>query len=178
MFRAVRRSSSGAPTVFAATYRSKHVELLMNKWNDKFRYQVASCWLFILSNTTMHRSMNIKFKKITHVHLKFCSFLKDFFQIKEFWFLFHRLFLQIQKEDINTFQINQPTRCNNFSSLLLDVIYSSTCFGRPHARPQELNNCSSSLWFYRWSVVVTVLLVVVGLAQTRPTALLSPRSKG
>jgi hypothetical protein len=23
-------------------------------------------------------------------------------------------------------------------------------------------NCSSSLWFYRWSVVVAVLLVVVG----------------
>jgi len=21
---------------------------LMNKWNNKFRYQVASCWLFIL----------------------------------------------------------------------------------------------------------------------------------
>jgi hypothetical protein len=32
-----------------ATYRSKHVELLKNKWNNKFRYQVASCWLFILS---------------------------------------------------------------------------------------------------------------------------------
>jgi hypothetical protein len=41
-------------------------------------------------------------------------------------------------------------------------MYSSTCFGRPHARHQELNNCSSSLWFYRWSVVVAVLLVVVG----------------
>ena len=27
---------------------------------------------------------------------------------------------------------------------------------------QELNNCGSSLWFYRWSVVVAVLLVVVG----------------
>ena len=53
-----------------------------------------------------------------------------------------------------TIQINQPTRCNNLSSLLLDVIYSSTCFGRPHAHHQELNNCSSSLWFYRWSVVV------------------------
>jgi len=26
-----------------------HVELLMNKWNNKFHYQVASCWLFILS---------------------------------------------------------------------------------------------------------------------------------
>ena len=33
----------------------------MNKWNNKFRYQVASCWLFILSYTTMHGSMNIKF---------------------------------------------------------------------------------------------------------------------
>jgi hypothetical protein len=41
-------------------------------------------------------------------------------------------------------------------------IYSSTCFARPHARHQELNNCSSSLWFYLWSVVVAVLLVVVG----------------
>jgi len=34
----------------------------MNKWNNKFRYQVASCWLFILSYTTMHGSMNIKKK--------------------------------------------------------------------------------------------------------------------
>jgi hypothetical protein len=33
-------------------------------------------------------------------------------------------------------------------------MYSSTCFGRPHAHPQELNNCGSSLWFYHWSVVV------------------------
>ena len=38
-------------------------------------------------------------------------------------------------------------------------MYSSTCFGRPHAHHQELN-CSSGLWFYRWSVVVKVLLVV------------------
>jgi hypothetical protein len=44
----------------------------------------------------------------------------------------------------------------------LTFIYSSTCFGRPHAHHQELNNCGSSLCFYRWSVVVAVLLVVVG----------------
>ena len=43
-------------------------------------------------------------------------------------------------------------------------MYSSTCFGSPHAHHQELNNCSSSLWFYCWSVVVAVLLVVVGPA--------------
>jgi uncharacterized membrane protein len=41
-------------------------------------------------------------------------------------------------------------------------MYGSTCFGRPHAHHQELNNCSSNLWFYRWSVVIAVLLVVVG----------------
>ena len=39
-------------------------------------------------------------------------------------------------------------------------MYSSTCFGRPHAHHQELN-CSSSLLFYRWRVLVAVLLVVV-----------------
>jgi len=62
----------------------------------------------------------------------------------------------------HTFQINQATRCNNFSSLLLDV-YCPMCFGRSYAHHQELN-CSSSLWFYRWCVVVAVLLVVVGPA--------------
>jgi hypothetical protein len=46
-------------------------------------------------------------------------------------------------------------------------MYSSTCFGRPHAHHQELNNCSRSLWFYRWSVVVAVLLVVVGPTDRR-----------
>ena len=44
----------------------------------------------------------------------------------------------------------------------LTFIYSSTCFGRPHSHHQELNNCSSSLWFYARSVVIAVLLVVVG----------------
>jgi hypothetical protein len=42
-------------------------------------------------------------------------------------------------------------------------LYNSTRLGCPHAHYQELNNCSRSLWFYRWSVVVAVLLVVVGV---------------
>jgi len=74
MLRALRRSPSGAPTVFAVsglhtlvvTARSQvWVGTLMNKWNNKFRYQVASCWLFILSYTTMHGSMNIKINYIS-----------------------------------------------------------------------------------------------------------------
>jgi hypothetical protein len=49
-----------------------------------------------------------------------------------------------------------------FQFIILTFIYSSTCFGRARAHHQELNNCSSSYWFYPWSVVVAVLLVVVG----------------
>jgi hypothetical protein len=51
-----------------------------------------------------------------------------------------------------------------FKVYYLTFMYSSTCFGCPHAHHQEFNNCSSSLWFYCWSVVVAVLLVVVGPA--------------
>jgi hypothetical protein len=50
----------------------------------------------------------------------------------------------------------------------LTFLYSSSCFGRPHVHHQELN-CSSSLWSYRWSVVVAVLLVVVGPADPTTT---------
>ena len=51
-------------------------------------------------------------------------------------------------------------------------------FGRPHAHHQELNNRSSSVWFYRWNVVVAVLLVVVGPADpstTNSTATTTPQ---
>jgi len=46
-------------------------------------------------------------------------------------------------------------------------MYDSICFGRRHAHRQELNNCSRSLWFYRWSVVRGVLLIVVRPAAWR-----------
>ena len=32
------------------------------RWNNKFYCKIASCWLFLLSHTTMHWSMNIKLK--------------------------------------------------------------------------------------------------------------------
>jgi len=56
----------------------------MNKWNNKFRYQVASCWLFILSYITMHGSMNIK-KKILQMFssiVKYVSQKKQSFSLK------------------------------------------------------------------------------------------------
>jgi len=86
---------------------------------------------------------------------------------------------------INTEQylkyINQPDATTSQVYYLM-FMHSSTCFGRPHAHQQELNNCNSSLWFFRLSVVVAGLLVVVGpagrSARPRTTALLPPRSNG
>jgi len=52
--------------------------------------------------------------------------------------------------------INQPNGCDNFSSLLLDVFTAQHISG----------------------VVIAVLLVLVGPARPRPTALLLPRSEG
>jgi EamA domain-containing membrane protein RarD len=51
--------------------------------------------------------------------------------------------------------------------IILMFIYSSTCFGRFPTHHQELNNCSSTLWFYIRSVVIAMVLVVVGLARPR-----------
>ena len=52
--------------------------------------------------------------------------------------------------------------------IILTFIYSSTYFGLPHAHHQELNNSSSSLWLYRWSVVIAVLFVVVRPVHNQP----------
>jgi hypothetical protein len=67
-----------------------------------------------------------------------------------------------RQNSVNRFkQINQPDATISQVYYLM-FMYSSSCFERPHAHHQKLNNCSSSLWVYRWSVVVAVLLVVVG----------------
>ena len=74
----------------------------------------------------------------------------------------------------HTIQTNHQLDATISPVFYLTFIYSSTCFEHPHAHHQELNNCSSSLWFYLRSVVIAVLLVVVGLAgltTTNSTAL-------
>jgi hypothetical protein len=54
-----------------------------------------------------------------------------------------------------------PTRCNNFTSLLLEVYVWLNKF-RVLSRPSSgAYICISSLWFYRRSVAVVALLVVV-----------------
>jgi hypothetical protein len=61
----------------------------------------------------------------------------------------------------HTFQINQPTRCKSFTSLLLEVYVWLNMFRLPPRPWSGAYNCTRSLWFYRWSVTVVALLVVV-----------------
>ena len=57
-----------------------------------------------------------------------------------------------------TFQINQPTRCNTFTSLLLDVHTWLNMF-RASPRPSSgAYNCTRSLWFYRGKEAAGALL--------------------
>jgi hypothetical protein len=58
-------------------------------------------------------------------------------------------------------QINQPTRCNSFTSLLFGVYVWLNTFRAPLRPSSGAYNCTKSLWFYRWRVAVGAVLVVV-----------------
>ena len=61
----------------------------------------------------------------------------------------------------NSIQINQPTRYNSFTSLLLEVYVWLNMFRAPLHPSSGAYKCTRSLWFYRWSLVVGALLVVI-----------------
>jgi len=79
------------------------------------------------------------------------------------WFslrLFFQTFLILRRtgghmiKNVHRFQINQTTRCNSFTSLLLDVYVRLNMF-RALLRPSSgAYNCTRSLWLNHWSVVV------------------------
>jgi len=74
----------------------------------------------------------------------------------------------------HTIQIIQPTRCNRFTSLVLDIYVWLSMF-RASPRPSSGSyNCTRSLWFNRWRAAAGVLLVVVWQTTTNnaPTAAL------
>ena len=60
-----------------------------------------------------------------------------------------------------TIQIIQPTRCNSFTSLLLDVYVWLNMFRASPHPSSEAYNCTRSLWFYRWREAAGALLVMV-----------------
>jgi len=68
----------------------------------------------------------------------------------------------------HTIQINHQPDATIFQFIILTFIYSSICFGRSPAHHQELNYCSSSLWFYLRIVVIAVLCSWSGRPASRP----------
>ena len=74
----------------------------------------------------------------------------------------------------HTIQIIQPTRCNSFTSLLLDVYAWLDTFQASPRPSSGAYNCASSLWFNRWRAVAGALLVMVWQTTTNnaPAAVL------
>jgi hypothetical protein len=60
-------------------------------------------------------------------------------------------------------QINHQPDATIFQFIIMAFIYSSTCFGRFPAHHQELDDCSSSLWFYLRIVVTKAATAVIEL---------------
>jgi hypothetical protein len=66
-----------------------------------------------------------------------------------------------------TIQINHQPDATIFQFIILKFIYSSTSFEHSPAHHKELNDCSSSLWFYLRIMVVAVLSSWSGQPQTQ-----------
>jgi len=78
----------------------------------------------------------------------------------------------------HTIQINQPTRCNSFTSLLFEVYVWLYMFRALLRQSSGAYNCTRSLWFYRWSVVVGALLVVVWQTTSNNALTVKPEAPG
>jgi hypothetical protein len=88
------------------------------RWNNKFYYKVTSCWLFILSHTTMHGSMNIKHLCIMCNSKNVWKYLLDSNFVLEFLFLnLSSFLLYIHKKkhfaEETSLQTGQIKRCQN-----------------------------------------------------------------
>jgi hypothetical protein len=96
--------------------------------------------------------------------------------LRSLLFLKFKVFESIHHRTVQL--IHQPN-ATIFQFIILTFIYSSTCFGRFPAHHQELNDCSSSLWFFLRILVTVVLCSWWALpAPPRPTALLPPHPCG
>jgi hypothetical protein len=63
------------------------------------------------------------------------------------------LLMDITNQVLHSIQINQPTRCNSFTSLLFDVYVWLTILRATLRSSSGAYNCTRGLWFYRSSVV-------------------------
>jgi hypothetical protein len=110
----------------------------VDKWKC-FRNQCSTLPVCVISyehSNLLNKSHCLTYK--THRHLWRKTTEKE-----KLWSNFLFLFNWINQPDAAISQV-----------YYLSFKYSSTCFGNPHTHHQELNKCSSSLWFYRWKADV------------------------
>jgi len=99
-----------------------------------------------------------QFLILRHVNFVFIEWMR--WLILKLEFLIPRFRNNIKYWFDFSFQINQPTRCNSFTCLLLDVHMWLNMF-RASPRPSSgAYNCTRSLWFYRWKEAAGAFLVV------------------
>jgi hypothetical protein len=93
------------------------------------RSMYIACWLAEVTNTHTEYVILLFDGNSGYAYFLMCYViftLSVFIFILMFWPLVMKTFLgivksQLRLDTLNKIQINQPTRCNNFSSLLLDV---------------------------------------------------------
>jgi len=74
----------------------------------------------------------------------------------------------------HTIQNKLTNKLQQFYKFITWRFVSLNMFRSPPRPSSEAYNCINSLWFYRWSVVVAMLLVVVWPARPQPITLLPP----
>jgi hypothetical protein len=109
-------------------------------------------FIFLYAFCTVHCNIITQYKPTK------CTFSKSIFQFLIFEsllyvskprFIFRKTAGCVYSYDIvRSLQINHQPEATIFQFIILTFIYSWTCFGRSPAHHQELNDCSSSLWFY------------------------------
>jgi hypothetical protein len=114
--------------------------------------------------TAIQRALNWNILFTAHKHLTVGSYNKS---------QRDALFKVCKSVHHHTIQINHRLDATISPVYYPDVYLQLSMFRAP-AHRQELNNCSSNLWFYLRIVVIAVLLFVFEPAQTRTTARLSP----
>jgi len=149
----------------------------MSRVTQGLLHNKGNCWENSLCTSTVHRNP-LKTKPsyercfIASLHIIFwqynCKCSTDSPVYRGLLNLRNVKFKVCKSVHHRTIQINHQPDATIFQFIMLTFIYSSTCFGRSLAHYQELNDCSSSLWFYLRIVVIAVLCSWSGWLFNRP----------
>jgi hypothetical protein len=109
----------------------------------------SSLWLLFDQSICFYKFVTLCYKMWSQRHMR------------KPWYLDAATFDVHKSVHHHMIQIDQPTRCNSFISLLLDVYVWLNMFWASLCPSSGAYNCTKSLWFYCWIMAVGALLVMV-----------------